>query len=183
MEALEDIVATRLPSNIDIDWSGLSYQEKHESGKTGLVLALAFLFVFLFLAAQYESWTVPIAVLLSLPVAGIGAYLGIWLFGLENNIYFQIGLVMLVGLVAKNAILIVEFAKEEVEKGSSPRQVAFPSYRDDLAGVHARSSSSCLCFRSGFGKPSRHRHRCVLRNACGHNYRTCFRSILLCLGL
>ena len=77
MEALEDIVATRLPSNIDIDWSGLSYQEKHESGKTGLVLALAFLFVFLFLAAQYESWTVPIAVLLSLPVAALGAYLGV----------------------------------------------------------------------------------------------------------
>ena len=83
----------------------------------GVVLALAFLFVFLFLAAQYESWSVPVAVILSLPVAGIGAYLGIWICGLENNIYFQIGLVMLVGLVAKNAILIVEFAKEEVEKG------------------------------------------------------------------
>ena len=83
----------------------------------GVVLALAFLFVFLFLAAQYESWSVPVAVILSLPVAGIGAYLGIWVCGLENNIYFQIGLVMLVGLVAKNAILIVEFAKEEVEKG------------------------------------------------------------------
>lgn len=81
------------------------------------MLALAFLFVFLFLAAQYESWSVPVAVILSLPVAGIGAYLGIWICGLENNIYFQIGLVMLVGLVAKNAILIVEFAKEEIEKG------------------------------------------------------------------
>ena len=89
----------------------------HVGGQTGLVLALAFLFVFLFLAAQYESWSVPVAVILSLPVAGIGAYLGIWICGLENNIYFQIGLVMLVGLVAKNAILIVEFAKEEVEKG------------------------------------------------------------------
>ncbi len=76
-----------------------------------------FLFVFLFLAAQYESWSVPVAVILSLPVAGIGAYLGNWICGLENNIYFQIGLVMLVGLVAKNAILIVEFAKDEVEKG------------------------------------------------------------------
>ena len=89
------------------------------SGQTGLVLALAFLFVFLFLAAQYESWSVPVAVILSLPVAGIGAYLGIWVCGLENNIYFQIGLVMLVGLVAKNAILIVEFAKEEVEKAAT----------------------------------------------------------------
>ena len=81
------------------------------------VLALALLFVFLFLAAQYESWSVPVAVILSLPIAGLGAYVGNWLCGLENNIYFQIGLVMLVGLVAKNAILIVEFAKEEVEKG------------------------------------------------------------------
>ena len=117
MDALERIVRERLPENVGIEWSGLSYQEKHEGGQTGVVLALAFLFVFLFLAAQYESWSVPVAVILSLPVAGIGAYLGIWICGLENNIYFQIGLVMLVGLVAKNAILIVEFAKEEVEKG------------------------------------------------------------------
>ena len=117
MAVLERIVRERLPSNISAEWSGLSYQEKHVSGQTGIVLALAFLFVFLFLAAQYESWTVPIAVILSLPVAGIGAYLGIWMCGLENNIYFQIGMVMLVGLVARNAILIVEFAKEEVEKG------------------------------------------------------------------
>ena len=117
MDALERIVAEHLPADIGVEWSGLSYQEKRVSGQTGVVLALAFLFVFLFLAAQYESWSVPVAVILSLPVAGIGAYLGIWICGLENNIYFQIGLVMLVGLVAKNAILIVEFAKEEIEKG------------------------------------------------------------------
>lgn len=117
MSVLERLVREYLPKNIEVEWRGLSYQEKHEGGKTGVVLALALLFVFLFLAAQYESWTVPVAVILSLPVAGLGAYLGIWFCGLENNIYFQIGLVMLVGLVAKNAILIVEFAKEEVEKG------------------------------------------------------------------
>lgn len=120
MAAIQDIVSNHLPSNIGLEWSGLSYQEKNQSGQTGIVLALAFIFVFLFLAAQYESWMVPIAVLLSLPVAGLGAYIGIWIFGLENNIYFQIGLVMLVGLVARNAILIVEFAKEEVEKGVNP---------------------------------------------------------------
>ena len=117
MDVLEGLVRKHLPASVGVEWSGLSYQEKHVGGQTGLVLALAFLFVFLFLAAQYESWSVPVAVILSLPVAGIGAYLGIWICGLENNIYFQIGLVMLVGLVAKNAILIVEFAKEEVEKG------------------------------------------------------------------
>ena len=107
MGVLEELVRKHLPASIGVEWSGLSYQEKHVGGQTGLVLALAFLFVFLFLAAQYESWSVPVAVILSLPVAGIGAYLGIWICGLENNIYFQIGLVMLVGLVAKNAILIV----------------------------------------------------------------------------
>ena len=117
MGVLEELVRKHLPASVGVEWSGLSYQEKHVGGQTGLVLALAFLFVFLFLAAQYESWSVPVAVILSLPVAGIGAYLGIWICGLENNIYFQIGLVMLVGLVAKNAILIVEFAKEEIEKG------------------------------------------------------------------
>ena len=124
MATLEKLVRDHLPASIGVEWSGLSYQEKHESGQTGIVLGLAFLFVFLFLAALYESWSVPMAVILSLPVAGIGAYLGIWITGLENNIYFQIGLVMLVGLVAKNAILIVEFAKEEVEKGKSPVEAA-----------------------------------------------------------
>ena len=133
MDKLEEIVAEHLPDNIGVDWAGLSYQQKHNGGNTGLVLGLAFLFVFLFLAAQYESWTVPLAVILSLPVAGVGAYLGIALCGLENNIYFQIGLVMLVGLVAKNAILIVEFAKEEVEKG--------------VDAVHAALTAARLRFR------------------------------------
>ena len=119
MAILEEIASKHLPKNIGIEWSGLSYQEKHVSGQTAYILALALLFVFLFLAAQYESWSIPIAVILSLPIAGVGAYLGNWICGLENNIYFQIGLVMLVGLVAKNAILIVEFAKDEVEKGNN----------------------------------------------------------------
>ena len=160
MAALEEIVRDKLPASVGVEWSGLSYQEKREGGQTGVVLALAFLFVFLFLAAQYESWSVPVAVILSLPVAGIGAYLGIWLCGLENNIYFQIGLVMLVGLVAKNAILIVEFAKEEVEKGRDIVSAA-------LTAAHLRfrpivmTSLSCilgllpLVFASGPGSASR----------------------------
>jgi len=133
MDALEEIVRKKLPENIGVEWSGLSYQQKHESGNTGMVLGLALVFVFLFLAAQYESWSVPLAVILSLPIAGVGAYFGIWICGLENNIYFQIGLVMLIGLVAKNAILIVEFAKEEVDKGAD--------------AVHAAIKAAHLRFR------------------------------------
>lgn len=129
MEALEEIVREHLPDNIGVEWSGLSYQQKHESGNTGIVLGLVFVFVFLFLAALYESWSVPLAVILSLPIAGVGAYLGIWLCGLENNIYFQIGLVMLVGLVAKNAILIVEFAKEETDRGTDAARAALTAAR------------------------------------------------------
>lgn len=124
MNILEEIAQEKLPNNIGVEWSGLSYQEKKEGGKTGLVIALALLFVFLFLAAQYESWSIPVAVILSLPIAGMGAYLGVWLCGMENNVYFQIGLVMLIGLVAKNAILIVEFAKDEVEKGRDVLEAA-----------------------------------------------------------
>lgn len=133
MDALEQIVREHLPSNIGVEWSGLSYQQKHEDGGTAMVLGLVFLFVFLFLAALYESWTVPLAVILSLPIAGVGAYLGIWICGLENNIYFQIGLVMLVGLVAKNAILIVEFAKEQTDRG--------------MDAVHAALTAARLRFR------------------------------------
>ena len=117
MEVMEELVRKHLPDNIGLEWSGLSYQEKQAGGQTGLVLALVFLFVFLFLAALYESWSVPVAVLLSLPVAALGAYVGITMCGLENDTYFQIGLVMLMGLAAKNAILIVEFAKDEADSG------------------------------------------------------------------
>ncbi|MDE6652603.1 MAG: multidrug efflux RND transporter permease subunit [Paramuribaculum sp.] len=160
MAAVEQIVREKLPDNIGVEWSGLSYQEQHQSGQTGIVLALAFVFVFLFLAAQYESWSVPLAVIISLPVAGIGAYLGVWLCGLENNIYFQIGLVMLVGLVAKNAILIVEFAKEGVEEGRTPAQAALDAAKLRFRPIVMTSLAFMLgllplVFASGPGSASR----------------------------
>ena len=114
---LEEIAQEHLPENIGVEWSGLSYQEKKAGGKTWIVLSLVFIFVFLFLAALYESWTIPCSVLLSLPVAALGAYLGEWICGLDNDVYFQIGLVMLIGMAAKNGILIVEFAREETDRG------------------------------------------------------------------
>lgn len=129
MAVMEEIARDHLPDNIGVEWSGLSFQQKHQSGQTGLVLSLVFLFVFLFLAALYESWTVPLAVLLSLPVAALGAYLGEWIFGLENDVYFQIGLVMLMGMAAKNAILIVEFAKEQTDRGVSAYDAAVYAVR------------------------------------------------------
>ncbi len=119
MSEIESIVRDHLPENIGVEWSGLSYQQKQAGGKTGMVILLVLLFVFLFLAALYESWSVPVAVIMSLPVAALGAYLGSWLCGLENDIYFQIGLVMLMGMAAKNAILIVGFAKKQADMGVS----------------------------------------------------------------
>lgn len=160
MAIMEQIAQEHLPSNIGVEWSGLSYQEKKAGGQTGFVLALVFIFVFLFLAAQYESWYIPIAVMLSLPVAGVGAYLGVWLCGLENNIYFQIGLVMLIGLVAKNAILIVEFAKVEVAKGvdvvSAALQAAHLRFRPIIMTSLAFVLGMLpLVFASGPGSASR----------------------------
>lgn len=129
MHIIEQIAHDHLPDNIGIEWSGLSYQEKQAGGQTAMILALVFLFVFLFLAALYESWSVPIAVLLSLPVAALGAYMGVWFCGLENDVYFQIGLVMLIGMAAKNAILIVEFAKIQADKGADVVQAAIHASR------------------------------------------------------
>ena len=157
---LQEVADEHLPDNIGVEWSGMSYQEKKEGGQTGLVLALALLFVFLFLAAQYESWLVPVAVILSLPIAIAGAYLGIAVLGMESNIYFQIGLVMLVGLVAKNAILIVEFAKEEVEAGKDVEEAAVTAAKLRFRPIVMTSLAFILgmlplVFASGPGSESR----------------------------
>ena len=160
LAVLQKVADEHLPDNIGVEWSGMSYQEKKEGGQTGLVLALALLFVFLFLAAQYESWLVPVAVILSLPIAIFGAYLGIAVLGMESNIYFQIGLVMLVGLVAKNAILIVEFAKEEVEAGKDVVEAAVTAAKLRFRPIVMTSLAFILgmlplVFASGPGSESR----------------------------
>jgi len=124
MAALEEVAAEVLPSDMGYTWSNMSYQEKKASGSGSVVFAFSLLFVFLILAAQYESWTIPMSILMGTPFAVFGAMSLLWLarffdLSYENNIFAQISLVMLIGMAAKNAILIVEFANIEFEKGLS----------------------------------------------------------------
>ena len=104
------------PAGYEYEWSGLTYQEQNASGQTAVLIAIALIFAYLFLVAQYESWTVPIPVILFLPIALLGALIGAWIMGLSVSIYVQLGILLLIGLSAKNAILVVEFAKEQHEE-------------------------------------------------------------------
>lgn len=134
MAALKEVAAKTLPDDMSYSWSGMSYQEDAASGSAGVVFAMALIFVFLILAAQYESWSLPLSVLAGTPIAVFGAIGGLWLARLmsdsyENNVFAQIGLVMLIGMAAKNSILIVEFAKLEMEKGKPAFEAALVAAR------------------------------------------------------
>ena len=117
-----------MPKEMGFAYSGLSYQEKI-APPAGPTLLLAIVAVFLLLAALYESWRLPWAVLLGSPLVALGAFFGVWLMGYDNNVYVQIGLIMLIGLAAKNAILIVEFAKAKEDEGMPTDEAALESAR------------------------------------------------------
>lgn len=129
LELMEDIAGRTLPDSMGFEWTGLAYQEKAASGGVLVVFGLSMLLVFMVLAAQYESWTLPLAVLLAVPLGLLGVAGGAFARGFDNNVYTQIGVVLLIALVSKNAILIVEFAREKRREGLTPAEAAIEAAR------------------------------------------------------
>ncbi|HVA57736.1 MAG TPA: multidrug efflux RND transporter permease subunit [Gemmatimonadaceae bacterium] len=162
LDEIDTLVAGQFASQgVGVAYSGQSYQEQASTGDAALVFAIGLVIVFLVLAAQYESWSVPFAVLLGIPFGVLGAILGIWIRGQPNDIYFQVGVIAVVGLAAKNAILIVEFATELRNKGMSVRQAALEAARERLRPILMTSFAFILgvlplAIASGAGAASRH---------------------------
>jgi len=159
LKAMEEVMAT-MPSNVGYEWSGLTLQEKKSAGQAPVIFAMALVFVFLLLAAQYESWSLPFAVLLSVPTVILGTLVGLLLRNFELNVYAQVGMVMLIGLAAKNAILIVEFAKMKRAEGMPTLEAALEGAKLRLRPILMTSFAfilGCtpLMLASGSGAASR----------------------------
>ena len=162
MSQIDGLVASQFaPQGIGVGYSGQSFQERAATGQAGLVFGLGLVIVFLVLAAQYESWAIPFAVLFGVPFGALGALLGVWLRGLPSDIYFQVGLITVVGLAAKNAILIVEFANEIRMRGTPLREAAIEAARERFRPILMTSLAfifgvSPLVIAHGAGAGSRH---------------------------
>jgi HAE1 family hydrophobic/amphiphilic exporter-1/multidrug efflux pump len=158
---VEKVAQEVLPPEFSYDWSGASYQEKKASGTSVLALGLGALMAFLILAAQYEKWSLPFSVMMALPFGTFGALLAVWVRGLTNDVYFQIGLVTLLGLAAKNAILIVEYALLKTQEGLSYSAAALEAARLRFRPILMTSLAfilgvSPLAFSTGAGAGARH---------------------------
>jgi multidrug efflux pump len=154
-------IAAQLPPGVALAWTGLSYEEKLSGSQAPVMYALSLLVVFLCLAALYESWSIPLAVMLVVPLGVVGALLATTLRGLSNDVFFQVGLLTTVGLAAKNAILIVEFAKELHEQGMSYTQAAIEAARLRLRPIVMTSLAFILgvvplAISTGAGSGSQH---------------------------
>ena len=165
MQAMEEIVS-KLPKGIGFDWTGLSFQERMAKSQAPMLFAFSIIVIFLCLAALYESWIVPITIVLALPLGVIGGVVATSLRGLPNGVYFQIGLLTVLGLTTKNAILIVQFAMAKVDEGAGTDrchagggEIAVPPDRHDLAGLRLRRPSPGHGQRGRRGSADRHRDR------------------------
>lgn len=162
LNAVEKLVADKYAAQgIGYAYSGQSFQERAAAGQSGLVLALGLILVFLVLAAQYESWSIPFAVLLGIPFGILGAFLGVWLRRMPSDVYFQVGLIAVIGLAAKNAILIVQFATELREHGMPVRDAAVQAARERFRPILMTSFAfilgvAPLMIAGGAGAGSRH---------------------------
>ena len=161
IKAMEQLAKENLPESFGYEWTGTAYQEKESGNAAPLIFSLALIFVFLFLAAQYESWSMPMMVMLAVPLAMLGALGFVWIRGLTNDVYCQIGLVMLIGLASKNAILIVEFAKTKRDEGLSIVNAAIEASHIRLRPILMTALSFILgvfpmVIAKGAGAASRH---------------------------
>ena len=186
MQAMEEIAA-KLPKGIGFDWTGLSYQERMAKSQTTLLYTFSMIVIFLCLAALYESWTVPISIMLALPLGVIGGVVASSMRGLPNDVYFQIGLLTVLGLTTKNAILIVQFAMAKRAEGmgldrghAGKGQIKAASHRHDLAGLRLRCPAPGFGQRGRSRSPNGHRHRRPGRDGYGHLPGDLLHSPLLC---